>query len=261
MRLLEGKSVLVTGAARGLGASIAETCVRHGARVLVTDVLDRELAETAELLGPQAHRQRLDVGDAEPWAVVSELAYERFGGLDVLVNNAGLIVGKPMTEQTVADLERSVLVNVTGTCLGMQTFAALHRSTGARRGAVVNIASVRGLIGGAAATTYSATKFGVRGLTKSAAVELGPLGFRVNAVCPGPIETAMSVGHPAFAQADWSAYTEKLPLGRLGAPSDVGEAAAWLVSDASGFVTGIDLPVDGGLTATSYSVEVAPPGG
>lgn len=261
MRLLEGKSVLVTGAARGLGASIAATCVRHGANVLVTDVLDGELAETAERLGPRAHGHRLDVGDAASWAAVTDLARERFGGLDVLVNNAGLIVGKPMTEQTVADLERSFRVNVTGTFLGLQTFAAIQRETGSRRGAVVNIASVRGLIGGAAATTYSATKFGVRGLTKSAAVELGPLGIRVNAVCPGPIESAMSVGNPAFAQADWGAYTAKLPLGKLGDPSDIGEAAAWLGSDASGFVTGIDLPVDGGLTATSYSVEVPPPAG
>jgi 3alpha(or 20beta)-hydroxysteroid dehydrogenase len=102
--------------------------------------------------------------------------------------------------------------------------------------------------------TYTASKFGVRGLTKAAAVELGPLGIRVNAVCPGPVESDMTVGNPQFAGLDWRAYVERLPIGRMGRPADVGEAVAWLGSDASAFVTGIDFPVDGGLTATSYSV-------
>jgi 3alpha(or 20beta)-hydroxysteroid dehydrogenase len=120
---------------------------------------------------------------------------------------------------------------------------------------------VRGLIGGAHAATYAASKFGVRGLTKAAAVELGPFGIRVNAVCPGPIESDMSVGNADFAGLDWHAYAARLPLGRMGQPDDIGEAVAWLASDASAFVTGIDLPVDGGLTATSYSVTepAAPP--
>ncbi|KAA9149858.1 SDR family oxidoreductase [Amycolatopsis acidicola] len=257
MQLLAGKSVLVTGAARGLGAAIAEACVRHGANVLVTDILAEELRRTAEALGSQAYPQVLDVTSEASWAAAARVARERFGGLDVLVNNAGLIVGKPLAGQTAADLERSFRVNVTGTFLGLQAFVALHKETGAKAGSVINIASVRGLIGGAGATTYSATKFGVRGLAKSAAVELGPLGIRVNALCPGPIESEMSVGNPQFAGADWGAYAAKLPLGRLGRPSDIGEAAAWLGSDASAFVTGIDLPVDGGLTATSYSIELA----
>ena len=120
------------------------------------------------------------------------------------------------------------------------------------------MSSVRGLIGAARTVTYSASKFGARGLTKAAAVELGPLGIRVNAVCPGPIESDMTVGNAQFAGMDWDAYVAQLPLARMGRPGDVGEAVAWLASDASAFVTGIDLPVDGGLTATSYSVVGAP---
>ena len=146
-------------------------------------------------------------------------------------------------------------MNVGGTFLGVKTFLDLHRRSGTDRpGSIVNISSVRGLIGGARTVTYGASKFGVRGITKSAAVELGPLGIRVNAVCPGPIESDMSVGNPQFDGLDWAAYVAQLPLGRIGQPADIGEAVAWLASDASAFVTGIDLPVDGGLTATSYSV-------
>ena len=118
----------------------------------------------------------------------------------------------------------------------------------------MNISSVRGLIGGAQTATYAASKFGVRGITKAAAVELGPFGIRVNAVCPGPIESDMSVGNADFAGLDWEAYARRLPLGRMGRPADIGEAVAWLASDASAFVTGVDLPVDGGLTATSHSI-------
>lgn len=256
MQLLAGKSVLVTGAARGLGAAIAEACVRHGARVLLSDVLTEELARTTAALGDSASFHLLDVADPTAWAELAGVVRRDLGRLDVLVNNAGVVVGKTLAESTHADLERSFRVNVMGTFLGLQTFAELHRDSGAQSGSVVNVASVRGLIGGAGATTYSATKFGVRGLTKSAAVELGPLGIRVNAICPGPIESDMSVGNPQFAQADWGTYVAKLPLGRLGRPTDIGEAAAWLGSDLSAFVTGADLPVDGGLTATSYSIEM-----
>ena len=124
-------------------------------------------------------------------------------------------------------------MNVRGTFLGMQTFARLHRDTECGRpGSIVNIASVRGLIGGPGTTSYSASKFGVRGLTKAAAVELGAMGIRVNAVCPGPIESDMTVGNPQLAHLDWDGYVAQLPIPRLGRPLDVGEAVAWLASDA-----------------------------
>jgi 3alpha(or 20beta)-hydroxysteroid dehydrogenase len=154
-----------------------------------------------------------------------------------------------------ADLRRTFDVNVAGTFLGMKTYVELHRASGTDRpGSIVNLSSVRGLVGGARSVTYGASKFAVRGLTKSAAVELGALNIRVNAVCPGPIESEMSVGNPQFADLDWDAYVSRLPLGRMGRPGDIGEAVAWLASDASAFITGVDLPVDGGLTATTYGV-------
>lgn len=254
--LLNGKSVLVTGAARGLGAAIAETCLRHGATVILTDVLAEELDATAAALGPKATAHPLDVADPDSWQRLIHTLRGGVGRPDVLVNNAGVVRGTTLLEAAYADLQLSFDVNVGGTFLGMKAYLELHMESGAGRpGSIVNISSVRGLIGGARSVTYSASKFAVRGLTKAAAVELGPLGIRVNAVCPGPIESDMSVRNPQFAEMDWDAYVARLPLGHLGRPIDVGEAVAWLGSDASAFITGIDVPVDGGLTATSYSIE------
>ena len=250
--MLAGKSVVVTGAARGLGAAIAEACIRHGADVVLTDVLEDELAATVARLGPGASAHRLDVTDPGSWDALAA----RYGRRpDALVNNAGIIRGRSLLDTTYDDLQRTFEVNVGGAFLGIKWFVELHRSTGTGRpGSIVNIASVRGLVAGARTVTYSTSKFGVRGLTKAAAVELGPLGIRVNAVCPGPIETDMSVGNRDFGDLDWDAYVRHLPLPRLGRPVEVGEAVAWLASDTSAYVTGIDLPVDGGLTSTTYSV-------
>lgn len=256
--LLDGKTVLVTGAARGLGAAIAAACVGHGARVIVTDVLDAELAATADSLDGAATTHRLDVTDEASWAALATHLLDTVGRPDALVNNAGIVRSASLADSDYEDLRRSFDVNVGGTFLGIKTFLDLHQRTDSRRpGSIVNISSVRGLIGAARTVTYGATKFGVRGITKSAAVELGPLGIRVNSVCPGPIESDMSVGNPQFGGLDWGAYVAQLPLARMGRPADIGEAVAWLASDASAFVTGIDLPVDGGLTATSYSVVPA----
>jgi 3alpha(or 20beta)-hydroxysteroid dehydrogenase len=253
--MLAGKSVVVTGAARGLGAAIAASCARHGAGVVVADVLDEEMARTAERLGPAATPWHLDVTDPASWDRLAEHCRASIGRPDALVNNAGIVRSGSLQDATIEDLRRTLDVNVGGTFLGMKWYLGLHESTGCDApGSIINVSSVRGLIGGARAATYAASKFGVRGLTKAAAVELGPLGIRVNAVCPGPVESDMSVGNPQFAGLDWHSYAERLPIGRMGRPVDVGEAVAWLASDASAFVTGIDLPVDGGLTATSYSV-------
>jgi len=253
--MLEGKTVVITGAARGLGAATAATCVRHGAHVVLTDVLADQLGAIVETLGEAATAWPLDVTDPAAWQRLALELERTVGCPDALVNNAGVVRASSLLDTTLDDLELSLAVSVRGTFLGMQTFARLHRDTGcARPGSIVNIASVRGLIAGPGTTSYSASKFGVRGLTKAAAVELGAMGIRVNAVCPGPIESDMTVGNPQFAHLDWDGYVAQLPIPRLGRALDVGEAVAWLASDASAFVTGIDLPVDGGLTATSYGV-------
>ena len=252
---LEGKSVVVTGAARGLGAAIAACCAASGARVVLTDVLEDELRATAAQIGPDAIALPLDVADPAAWERLASVLERTVGCPDALVNNAGVVRANLLVDTDFADLERTLAVNVGGTFLGMQTYVRMHAATGGSRpGSIVNISSTRGLIGGARTTTYSASKFAVRGLTKAAAVELGPLGIRVNAVCPGPTATDMTIGNPQFDAMDWDAYVGQLPLGRMGLPEDVGAAVVWLASDASAFVTGVDLPVDGGLTATSFGV-------
>jgi 3alpha(or 20beta)-hydroxysteroid dehydrogenase len=253
---LTDRTVVVTGAARGLGVAIADACISHGATVIITDIRAEQLHATAEALGDKCSAHVLDVTDARSWQDLVAVLRAGIGRPDVLVNNAGIVSSASIADTTLADLQLAFDVNVAGTFLGIKAYIELHEELAQPRpGSIVNIASVRSLIGGARASTYCATKFGVRGLTKSAAVELGPLGIRVNSVCPGPIESEMSSGNPEFAHMDWDSYVARLPLGRFGQPIDVGEAVAWLGSDASLFVTGIDLPVDGGLTATSYSVE------
>lgn len=251
---------MITGGGRGLGAAIAASCVAHGARVVVADVLEAELDRTVAALGPAVTACRLDVTDPSSWRRLAEMCRDDFGRPDGLVNNAGIVRPASLQDATYVELQQTLDVNVGGTFLGTKWYVDLHLATGCDRpGSIVNISSVRGLIGGAQAVTYAASKFGVRGITKAAAVELGPLGIRVNSVCPGPIESDMSVGNADFAGLDWDAYAAKLPLGRMGRPRDVGEAVVWLASDASAFVTGVDLPVDGGLTATSYSITEPTP--
>ena len=252
--LLVGKTVLVTGAARGLGAAIAATCIAHGAEVTLTDVLADELAETVTSLGPSATGVVLDVSDPAAWdGLVERLLADR-GRPDVLVNNAGIITSAPLADTPHQTFQRTLDVNLGGAFLGTQAYVRLHRESGSTRpGSIVNIASVRGMFAAPGTGAYSASKFAIRGITKVAAVELGELGIRVNAVCPGPIASDMTVGNPQYATVDWDAYAAQIPLRRLGSATDVGQAVAWLGSDASSFVTGIDLIVDGGLTAVAIS--------
>jgi 3alpha(or 20beta)-hydroxysteroid dehydrogenase len=257
--LLAGKSVVVTGAGRGLGRAIAATCVGYGADVVLADVVEDELEATAGALGDAATPFRLDVADEDAWNHMAEWCRTRIGRPDVLVNNAGIAVPDPLGDATCADLRRTFEVNVGGTLLGIKWYLDLHVATECDRpGSIVNISSVRGLIGAGRTSTYAASKFAVRGLTKSAAVELGPLGIRVNAVCPGPIETEASSDGPRLPGFDFANYVTRLPLRRMGRPTDVAEAVAWLASDASAYVTGVDLPIDGGLTATSHSATDPP---
>jgi 3alpha(or 20beta)-hydroxysteroid dehydrogenase len=252
--LLIGKTVLVTGAARGLGAAIAATCIAHGADVILTDVLADELAETVSSLGSAATGVNLDVSDPAAWDDLVEHLLAGRGRPDVLVNNAGIITSTPLADTPRQAFQRTLDVNLGGAFLGTQAYVRLHRESGCTRpGSIVNIASVRGMFAGPGTGAYSASKFAIRGITKVAAVELGELGIRVNAVCPGPIATDMTVGSAQYATVDWDAYAAQIPLRRLGAASDVGQAVAWLGSDASSFITGIDLVVDGGLTALAIS--------
>ena len=245
---LDGKIVLVTGAGRGLGAAITEHCTRAGATVLAGDIAFPDEG------GSSAQQVELDVTDPQSWSRVADIARRDLGRLDVLVNNAGVLRAAPLAELTVEEIGLTIDVNLVGVMLGMQTFAGLHEAAGGGRGSIVNISSVRGLVGGHGIAAYSASKFAVRGLTKVAAIELGPAGVRVNAVCPGPFVTDMMQSEQ-LAHLDWDDYMAQIPLGRFGHPDELAAAVCWLASDASSFVTGIELVVDGGLTAGGIGVR------
>lgn len=235
-RFGDGRCVLVTGAARGLGAEIARRLAAEGAQVLAGDVREPETST------PGVHALRLDVTLEEDWReALGDAA--RLGGLRGLVNNAGIYEPKPILETDPALFERHMRVNALGTFLGLRLCAEPMAAAGG--GAVVNMSSVAGQRSPKGAAAYAATKWAIRGLTKSAALEFGELGVRVNSVHPGLIDTPMTAGIPAERKADRVAAT---PLGRIGEPADVAEAVLYLLSDAASFVTGAEITVDGGVS-------------
>ena len=240
---LAGKRVIVTGAARGQGAAEARVFVRSGARVLLADVLEDEGRGLAEELGGAAAFTRLDVTSPQAWARTVDLAVSRFGGLDVLVNNAGIVRAAPLAAMSLQDYRDVIDVNQIGCFLGMQAVIAPMSAAGG--GAIVNISSVAGLKGVAGVMGYVASKWAIRGMTKAAALELGVHGIRVNSVHPGTIDTDM-VNGPEFADVDRAAFFRDMPVPRIGAPGDVANLVAFLASDASAYCTGGEFLVDGG---------------
>ncbi|MCA2210598.1 SDR family oxidoreductase [Nocardia rosealba] len=234
MGRLTGKVAVISGGARGMGAAHARRFVDEGASVVIGDVLDDEGAALASELG--VRYQHLDVREPEQWQAVVRTAVEEFGGLHVLVNNAGIVNGNLLVDFALEEWQRIIDINLTGTFLGMQ--AAVPAMTGG--GSIVNISSVEGMRGSPGLHGYTATKFAVRGLTKSAALELAPQGIRVNSVHPGLISTPMTEGIPAdFLQ---------IPLARAAQPDEVSALVAYLASDESSYSTGAEFVVDGGLT-------------
>lgn len=250
---IEGKVVLITGAARGTGAATAERLVAGGASVLLTDVLDEQGAATAQRLGERAAYRRLDVTREEDWAAAVEDVTLRFGGLDVLVNNAAILDVGPIADMDHALLERLLGVNLAGPYLGIKHAIGPMRARGG--GSIVNVASIDAIEGSNGVAAYTASKWGLRGLTKAAAIELGRHGIRVNTVCPGMGSEDMVRPFYEAAIEMLSKMTERLPdrpqkpFNRDGTLADIANAIAWLASDESSFVSGIDLTVDGGFTA------------
>lgn len=236
---LEGRVALVTGGARGLGAAYVRALHAAGAAVVVADLLDDEGAALAADLGDRARHERLDVTDERAWERVVGATVAAFGGLDVLVNNAGIANSAPIEHYTTAKWDAVIAVNLTGTFLGCRAVVPVMKAAGG--GSIVNVSSVEGLRGGERLHGYVASKFGVRGLTKSLAVELGADGIRVNSVHPGLVKTEMTTRIDADAVP--------VPIGRAAVPADVAGAVVFLASDASAYVTGTELVVDGGLTA------------
>ena len=233
---LDGKVALITGAAKGQGAVEARLFVELGAKVVLTDVLDGELV--AKELGDTARFVSHDVTDAEQWAAAVSTAVDTYGGLDVLVNNAAIHWVRPLEQENQADIERMLRINLVGPILGMQSVIPTMRAAGG--GSIVNISSTAGMTGFWGHGTYGASKWGLRGVTKVAAVELGPDNIRVNSVHPGPIKTDMLP--EGSRDIEWPT----MPLGRAGEPEEVARLVAYLASDASSFTTGMEHVVDGG---------------
>jgi 3alpha(or 20beta)-hydroxysteroid dehydrogenase len=239
MGRLDGKVALITGAASGMGAAEARRFVEEGARVLLTDVAEEEGRSLAAELGTEARFEPLDVRDADAWQAAVAAAESTLGAVTVLVNNAGIVAFGGVLDTDEALFRRLLDVNTVGVFLGMRAVVPSMRKTG---GSIVNISSIAGMVGNSRSVGYTASKWAVRGMTKAAAIELAPLGIRVNSVHPGVIRTPMSVG----AGDRRSAVP---PLGHVGEPEDVANLVVYLASDESRFTTGAEHVIDGASTA------------
>ena len=246
MNRLAGKVALITGGAQGQGAAASRMFVEEGARVVIADIADEPGKALAEELGGDAHFVHLDVADQQSWQVAVDEAVSTFGPMNVLVNNAGVLQFAELTDMPLADFERLFRINVFGCFLGMQTVGRVMVAHGG--GSIVNSSSIEGLGGMATLVAYTGTKFAIRGMTKAAAMELGPKGVRVNSVHPGMVDTGMTRAYAGEEGMQWAA--SKVALKRVGLPEDIARLYVFLASDESSYSTGAEFVADGGATAT-----------
>ena len=244
MGRLDGKVAIISGAARGQGEAHARAFVAEGAQVALGDVLDDRCAAVAARLGDDAIALHLDVRDEQQWAAAVAATLERFGRLDVLVNNAGILRHAALAETTLDTYREVIDVNQIGCFLGMR--AVIPAMTEGGGGSIVNTSSAVGLEGGPGVVAYAASKAAVRSMTETAAIELGPLGIRVNSIHPGGVDTEMI--RPADGELP-SGPLARLPLRRLAQPEEIAPLAVFLASDESSYCTGGAFVVDGGQTA------------
>jgi 3alpha(or 20beta)-hydroxysteroid dehydrogenase len=233
----DGKVALISGGARGMGAAHARLLVAEGAKVVIGDILDDEGAAVANELGDAARYVHLDVTSPEQWQAAVSTATGEFGRLNVLVNNAGIVALGPLKSFDLEKWQNVIDVNLKGTFLGMQ--AAVEPMIAAGGGSIINISSIEGLRGAPFVHPYVASKWAVRGLTKSAALELAPHNIRVNSVHPGFIRTPMTAHLPEDMVI--------IPLGRAADPHEVATFVVFLASDEACYATGSEFVVDGGL--------------
>jgi len=240
---LAGKVALITGAARGMGAAHARRFIAEDARVVLGDILDGEGAALAVDLGADARYIRLDVTKPDDWAAAVALCVADFGGLHILVNNAGIFGGAAIVDHPLDLWQRMIDINLTGVFLGIRAATTALVASGS--GSIINISSVAGLRGAPGGSAYVASKFGVRGLTKAVAAELAPFGVRCNSVHPGIIDTPMAEG------LNTQGYD--YPLGRMARSEEVTNLVLYLASDEASYSTGSEFIVDGGLTMGGIS--------
>ena len=246
MSRLAGKTAIITGGARGMGASTARLFVEHGANVLIGDVLEEEGATLAAELGERARFLRMDVTSEEDWAAAVEAA-SSMGPLNVLVNNAAIVHMASITETSAEDYLRVIHINQLGSFLGVRSVIDPMKAAGG--GSIINVSSVDGLHSSAGLAAYSSSKWAVRGLTKAAAIELGQYGIRVNSVHPGGIFTEMG-GKGLISEEDMNAsvYAD-FPIPRVGQPEEVAYVTLFLATDEASYSTGSEFVADGGWFA------------
>jgi 3alpha(or 20beta)-hydroxysteroid dehydrogenase len=248
---LAGKVALVTGAASGQGEAEATLFASEGAQVVLADVDDERGKSVADAIGPAAWYVHLDVSVYGEWLDTVQLVAARFGRIDVLVNNAGIGVGPiRLDEIDLADHHRLFDINVHGVFYGMRTCLPLLKTSG--HASVVNTSSIDGIAGVLGMSSYAATKFAVTGLTKSAALELGPFGIRVNSIHPGVIATPMVRNAPEATQRRLDVLMARQPIARPGTAEEIAQLALFLASDESSYCTGAEFVIDGGHLAGPY---------
>lgn len=244
---LSGRVALVTGAASGIGFAIAKLFAQEGCKVIVTDQQDgTAVANEIRSQGGEACYYHLDVTSEDEWKQVIQSVEKEYGALHILVNCAGINVRYTLTEMDLEDWKKILDVDLTGPMLGMRAVAPLMKTSG--HGSIINIGSLAAMMGHPT-TAYAAAKWGLRGLSKSAALELVDWGIRVNTIHPGIIRTPIiDVNGPLY-----KTFVKHTPLGRGGRPEEIAATALFLASDDSSFITGIDIPVDGGFSElTAY---------
>jgi len=239
MDRLQGKVALITGAARGMGAEHARLFIEEGARIVIGDILDAEGEALSAELGGNVIYVHLDVTKSDDWIHAVDTAVQHFGGLDILVNNAGIAEFAPIAETSMALWDRTLAVNLTGPFRGVM--AALSELKKSGRASIINLSSTAGFVGYEGLSVYNASKFGVRGLTKSMALDLAKHGIRVNSVHPGVIKTPLSEG--------LSESPSHVAMRRMGEPREVSYLVLFLASDEASFCTGAEYLADGGEIA------------
>jgi 3alpha(or 20beta)-hydroxysteroid dehydrogenase len=248
MGRLDGKVALITGGARGMGKSHARHFVAEGAKVVIGDLLDGKGEALAAELGEQNCRYlHHDVTSEPDWAAAVAATVEAFGQLNVLVNNAGILKNTKIADMPLADFRQVIDVNLIGQWLGVKS--VIEPMTAVGGGSIINVSSVEGFTGAAGMSAYSASKFGVRGVTRSAAQELGKHGIRVNSIHPGGIITTMTVtAFESFTDVkDGEGFVRSLPIPRFAKSGEVSPLVVFLASDESSYCTGSEFVVDGGL--------------